>query len=105
MANKQISFGLITQYLKIHNSIFILIHKLNRSIDFLENTLENNNSNKEKLNVFFIYQTRIFPMHFPLPREKRFLFRFRQLLFPKKKKRVLLGRGKCIGGNASSPII
>ena len=49
----QIQFGLITQYFKILNSIFILINKLNRTIDFFENSLENNNLYKEKFNGFF----------------------------------------------------
>ena len=53
LADKQIQFGLITQYFKIHNSIFILINKLNRTIDFFENSLENNNSYREKFKSFF----------------------------------------------------
>ena len=59
MADKQIQFGLITQYFKIHNSIFILINKLNRTIDFFENSLENNNSYREKFKGFFLYWKKV----------------------------------------------
>ena len=49
----QIQFGLISQYFKIHNSIFILIKKLYRTKDFFENCLENNHLYREKFNSFF----------------------------------------------------
>ena len=53
MDDNQIQFGLISQYFKIHNSIFILIKKLYRTKDFSENCLENNHSCREKFNSFF----------------------------------------------------
>ena len=55
MSNNKKLFGLIGIFYKIANpkTIFILVHKLIRSQDFFENSLENNLFYKEQFNNFF----------------------------------------------------